>query len=319
MMSRHHLVLAIGLVLAGTIASADTPTERADAMFKRGKELMAGKRFAEACTAFDRSYQIEAAVTTLLNRADCREKNDQLATAWKLFVEAENQTHAATDEAGKQMNATAIARSEKLHAHMSWLAIVVAGTRSELTVTIDGVPVDVERLDKPMPIDGGTHAIAVRASGYREWSKTIKIRPAGDTQTVPIPALEPEASPTISDDATPVAGTTDETRHASLGPTLIAAGAAVVIGAVGFGLWRSGASLYDQAKAEPDDARQEELWQSANTRRYLAEGFAITAVGCAAIAGVLYVRHARGGEDRKMSFAPAASSTSIGVVFGRAW
>ena len=37
-------------------------------------------------------------VATLLNHASCREKNEQLATAWGLFLEAERQTRAATDE-----------------------------------------------------------------------------------------------------------------------------------------------------------------------------------------------------------------------------
>ena len=61
--------------------------------------------------------------------------------------------------------------------------------------------------------------------------------------------------------------------------------------ALGFELWAR--STYDKSKHEPDDARQDSLWHSANTRRYVAEGLGVAGIACAGVAVWLYLR---GGE-----------------------
>lgn len=81
------MVVAGLSTLAGPAAAQSAATQ-ADALFKQGRAQMAAGNLEAACTAFDSSQQLDPAVTTLLNLADCREKRGQLATAWGLFVEA---------------------------------------------------------------------------------------------------------------------------------------------------------------------------------------------------------------------------------------
>src|SRR5688572_5007835 len=89
------VVFAIVVALSGS-AAADAKA-KAESLFRQGRELMAGGRYAEACAAFDSSQKYDPSTATLFNQADCREKNGQLATAWGLFVEAERQTRVVSE------------------------------------------------------------------------------------------------------------------------------------------------------------------------------------------------------------------------------
>src|ERR1043165_2477273 len=93
---------SLAIALSAGVASADSSSAQAEVLFRKGKELLAAGKTAEACDAFDASEKLGPAVSTVLNQAACREKNGQIATAWGLFVEAERQTRGASDAAGKQ-------------------------------------------------------------------------------------------------------------------------------------------------------------------------------------------------------------------------
>ena len=73
-------VLAAGL--AGAICAVSAvafaqANPQAEALFRDGKELMKQGKVAEACTAFEGSERTEHSLVTLMNLADCREKNGQ--------------------------------------------------------------------------------------------------------------------------------------------------------------------------------------------------------------------------------------------------
>src|ERR1700683_67483 len=57
----------------------------AEALFSEGKERLRAGRFAEACTKLAESQQLSPGAGTLLNLADCYEKNGQTASAWTEF------------------------------------------------------------------------------------------------------------------------------------------------------------------------------------------------------------------------------------------
>ena len=60
---------------------------QAEALFRQGKEQMAAGKYAEACAAFEASQKAEAATSTLLNLANCREKNGELDPVQEGFHE----------------------------------------------------------------------------------------------------------------------------------------------------------------------------------------------------------------------------------------
>ena len=144
------------------VAHADGTTARAESLFKEGRRLMAAGKIAEACATFDASQKIDPATTTVLNQADCREKNAQLATAWSLFLEAERQTRASTDDVGKKMHGVATDRAAKLEGQVSHLTINVGKLVPGLVIQRGTDVLDPGEFGRAMPIDGGTYTIVAR-------------------------------------------------------------------------------------------------------------------------------------------------------------
>jgi hypothetical protein len=109
----------------------------------------------------------------------------------------------------------------------------------------------------------------------------------------------------------------------SLALPIVMGSAALILGVTAFGFSRWGESIYDDATREPDDARQEVLWKSANARRYAAIGFSAGAAGCIGAAVFLYVRGGRETAQpvarRSLRIEPTANGSSMGLGLGGDW
>jgi hypothetical protein len=287
-------------------------------LFRQGKDLLGKGKVAEACDAFDASQKLEPNTSTLLNQASCREKNQQYATAWGLYLDAERQTRSASDAAGKSMHATSADRAAKLEARLSTLTVTVPADAQVggLEVLRNGAPVDSGAWNKALPVDGGTYEITARAPGNAEWKSTITVGPERDAKTLAIPKLTPAAIPVRPSPPPPPPleqPSRDIVRHGH-GPAIVATAGAVVLGgsALAFELW--GSSTYDKAKKEPDDSKQSDLWHSANTKRYLAEGLGIAGVACAGVAVWLWVRSGEHASATSTALVPTVGSDHAGLV-----
>lgn len=102
-------------------------------------------------------------------------------------------------------------------------------------------------------------------------------------------------------------------------PWMVAGGGALALGgaAVGFHLW--GESTYDRAKKSMDQSKRDELEDSANTRRFLAQGFGVAAVGAAGVAVFLFIRSRGSDEVNTTALAPVASPELTGLSFSGSW
>src|SRR4051812_19901709 len=185
----------LGALALSTAAHAQSAGAQAETLFRQGKDLMAKGQIAEACAAFDASQKLDPAVSTLLNQAACREKNQQLATAWGLFLEAERQTRIATDAATQQLHQVAATKAARLEPRLSTLTITVTtGNRVPgLQVLRGGEPVDPGAWNRALPVDGGTYQITARAPGNAEWSSTITVGNERDAKAIEIPRLKAAA------------------------------------------------------------------------------------------------------------------------------
>jgi hypothetical protein len=198
--------LLASLVLAAG-AQAGPSSAQAEMFFRNGKRLLKLGKVGEACAAFDASQKLDPTTSTRLNQANCREKNNQLATAWALFLDAERDTRSATDDAGKQLHQIAVEHADKLEARLSTLEIrVSAEARVDgLEILRDGEQVDPMAWNQSLPIDGGVYKIVSRAKGMPEWTTTVAITNEKDSKTVEIPKRTQVAKKVEPPKAAPVA------------------------------------------------------------------------------------------------------------------
>jgi len=338
------LVVSLLVGAASQRARAQSASVQAQSLFDEGRKLLADGKLGQACAAFESSQKLDPAVTTLLNLADCREQNHQLATAWGAFVEANRMAKASNNA---KLSRVATNHAQKLEPRLSKLAIMVPAENQVpgLEVLRDQEPVNAAAWNHTLPIDGGTYTISARAPGRAPWSTTRTIKLESDAVTITVPllgeatsvassggapgakpakprvagpsggALGVEAGGARSRDPVPAAPV--RSSHVRVMPLLIGGGS-VVLGGVAIGFLVSGNRLYDRAKAA-GPGPGEALRRSANTRRYLAEGFGVAALGCAGAAVYLYVSGRDDARSDATAIAPLASPQLTGLAVVGTW
>jgi hypothetical protein len=192
------LVVLVVLALAATrVVEASPESEK---LFRDGKSLLKAGKLAEACEAFAQSQSLSAGVGTLLNLADCRERQGQTATAWTLFREAK-----ALAERTKDKRATeATARAAALEANLAYFTVTVAADRrvEGLVIKRNGRVVDPALWNQPVPLDPGDYVIEGSAPKHEPWSATqhvtMRARASVAVELVAEPvvvAVVPESKP----------------------------------------------------------------------------------------------------------------------------
>jgi hypothetical protein len=313
-------IVAIILVTS-SIAAAQPAGAQAEVLFRQGRDLMTAGKLAEACNAFEESQKLEPAVTTLLNLAGCREQLGQLATAWGLFLDAERQTRSSANASAQQLHDVAQARAGKLESRVSKLTINVPQKSQVdgLEIARSGDRIDAVMWNRALPIDGGTYTITAHAPGTNTWSTQVTIAEEGDSKTVEIPDLRdlprdlvptaPAKPPIASDSSAPL----PSSSSVKLVPIVIGAGAVALLGgALGFDLW--GDATYNDAKAETtSQAHRDALYDSANDKRYAAEGLAVGGVAAAGVAVWMFLR-SRGDDHATARHEVVVSPAGVAVV-----
>ena len=69
-------------------AQAGQNQAAAQALYDEARKLVEAKNFAAACPKFKESYDLDPAGGTLLNLADCYERQGKPALAWTTFKDA---------------------------------------------------------------------------------------------------------------------------------------------------------------------------------------------------------------------------------------
>lgn len=185
----------ISAAVAPRIGLAQTAQDKvaAEALYDEGKKLLAEKRFAEACTRFERSQRLDPGTGTLLFLADCYEIIGRTASAWSTFREA-----AASAKATNQPDRERIARERaaKLDDRLFQLTLSVAAASTPgLRVVRDETEVKKEVWGIAVPVDPGAYKLTVTAPGKKSWTSTVEIPKEAGSRTVEIPELEDAPAP----------------------------------------------------------------------------------------------------------------------------
>jgi hypothetical protein len=180
---------AVLMVAPRAHADNESGTAAAESLFQEGRKLMDAKRYGEACPKFAASQKLAPAIGTLLNLADCYEKNNQLASSWARFREA----IALAQRLGRtSREQTARERADKLEPRLIKLSILARS--SGIEVKLDGNALEPAVLGTPIPVDAGKHTVEASAQGKKPFSTTIDVSDKSKGPTVEIPVLDDEAS-----------------------------------------------------------------------------------------------------------------------------
>jgi len=173
----------LAAALALTLAAS---TDEAVAAFKRGRDLLAKGRLAEACAAFEQSHTLDPALGALINLAECTANLNDGPRAFTLYSEV----LAWATRKNDQPRVT-VAR-ERLAALRQQLALAVIDAPTDVKVVLDRIPVTT---GQTVPLEPGAHVVELtRPDGSKE-TRPLNVV-AGQTLTVtPSPAVQPEKAP----------------------------------------------------------------------------------------------------------------------------
>jgi len=170
--------LACLVALAATAGSASAD-DKADQLFKQGKKLLAEKRYADACKAFEQSYKLDPQIGVELNVAKCYEDWGKVATAYRAYKTAEKLAEDQHDQRVAQIRP----RVEKLEADVPKLTVKLPeGADSKgLDLKLDGAPLDVDQIGQPQMVDPGPHLLEYQVGDGDKKSKLVPVERGGDS------------------------------------------------------------------------------------------------------------------------------------------
>lgn len=200
-------------------AHADDAVAAAQSLFEQGRDLLRAGNFAQACPRLSESQRLDPAMGTLLALAMCHEGEGKLASAWAAFSRvadlAKREGHVEREQHARQ-------RAAELKPRLSTLELAVSGRTRALEgveLTRNGRVLQPETWALTIPVDGGSHAIVVRAPGRKTFETTVVVARERDVVVVNIPDL-PVETLTTPIASTPVVPPSGSERHASPQRTL---------------------------------------------------------------------------------------------------
>ena len=194
-MSRSILTIAlVGAALLGAprAALAQSAKASAEVLFAEGRRLMGEGKLDEACPKFADSQKLDPSSGTLLNLANCYEKQGKNASAWATYQEAAS---LASSTSRADHLATAQKRAAALLPLLPKVTVTVPHPVEGLEIKRDGIPLARGEWGLGVPVDPGNHAYLAEAAGYKPATVPLTVAPTPEggqpaSLTVTIPELQ---------------------------------------------------------------------------------------------------------------------------------
>lgn len=321
--------LGLGALAGDAEAQRKGQAVPATAQFDKGRALMKEKKYAEACTAFERSQELDAQNGTLYNLAICYSMSGKLASAWAAFRELSQR------DANPTRKKDSARRAAALDKRLPRLVIKVPDAPAGLVVTLDGADVTA-LVGTDNPVDLGDHKIHATAPHRKDTDASAAIQDEGKTVTVTVAlpaaaeapavtAVKPRAPAVVAAPPAPDAPTSEPEAprsHRKLyGAIVGGAGVALVATGLVFGKlandkWSDAKKLCGDDKmcdSEADLAAGNKLVSDARSQANLSTAFVIGG-GVAIAAGVVLIVTAPHREARPATAWRVTPSAGPGLV-----
>jgi hypothetical protein len=153
------LTVTLAIPAAARAQEGDAP--QAQALFVEGRAAMEKGNYAEACAKFTQSLALVRRAGTLVNLAQCEEKQGKLIGAAKHWKEGIDLLPPDDERlaASKERAASLSQRIPRVSAKLAGPA--PAGAH----VTLDGVALSFDELTKGVPVDPGPHTVVLTVPG----------------------------------------------------------------------------------------------------------------------------------------------------------
>lgn len=201
------IALLCAVPLSSLAAEGDGSPARnpaaAQALFEDAQRRVTAGDYEQACPKFKASYSLDPAGGTLLNLADCLERQGRIASAWSTFKDAKVQ--AQRDGRGERVT-FAEEHIRALESKLAYLTIEVpaAANAADLSIEVDGTPLASAAWGTPLPVDPGAHVVRARAPGFDSFEQRVKIgTDAGAQQTLVLPPLRADATSQAAESSRP--------------------------------------------------------------------------------------------------------------------
>lgn len=185
------------LVGLSRLAVADDETSAAT-LYASGMKDLAEKRYATACPALRKSFQLDARPETLFHLAECEEVAGHItsaAVAYDDYLALYERISPTEQNDERSRMRDAVRRREKLEPDIPKVTFKLPGTvpdgyRVIRRTKIGGETVDVA-VGVPLPIDPGEHFVSTQAPDRATWEKRFFIH-RGDKITVELEFAPPD-------------------------------------------------------------------------------------------------------------------------------
>ncbi len=180
---RTQLLIIAGVSSVGAVDAWAADPVAAEALFQQGKQLVGEKKYAEACPKYDASYKLDPTLGTLLNLADCLEKEGRIATAWSTWGAAMEQAQRDKDSRSEY----AAERRQALVPKLPKVVIRASNMVAGVTVFWDNVELAPAALGVEMPTDSAEHMLVVRRDdGAILHEQRVRIAAEGKKTEIPL-------------------------------------------------------------------------------------------------------------------------------------
>ena len=191
---------AAGFVVPRGVHAQSGDAAAAEALFRRGRELMDKGEVSAACEKFEASLALDVSAGTLVNLANCHDKAGLIAHAWAEYKQSQGLiSDLPAGDRKRQLSELAAAAVAALEPRLPKMRLFIPLRPAGLKIARDGVEVPRAAWNETVPVDPGTHEFIVTAPGHKELRRSVTIE-EGKSITVDLrlerlPDVAPEQAP----------------------------------------------------------------------------------------------------------------------------